>query len=409
VVPERVRVLQAITRMMVGGAQLTALQTCRLIDRDRFRCELLTGPQTGPEGDLLSVAVNEGTPTTVVEPLVREIRPWKDWSAYRKIRGALLRPPGGGGPYTIVHTHTSKAGILVRRAARACGVPFVVHTVHGWQWTDTRSRAFNRLIRESERRAARWTDRLIAVAETDRVRGLEAGVGRPEQYRVIESAIDLDEFHPARVDRKAVRGELGIPPGSPVAGTVGRFADQKAPGVMLEAARILLERMPEAHFLYVGDGPLRDAVLSPLGEFARHPRLHLLGLRTDVARLLGAMDVFLLSSWYEGMPRVVAEAMSMDLPVVSTPAGGVPEVVVEGETGHLVPFGDPAGLAAAAGILLGDPARARSMGAEAGRRVRKRFDVHLMVERIQELYEDLMAGKGIGGRSRPFRSTVVPG
>jgi glycosyltransferase involved in cell wall biosynthesis len=172
----------------------------------------------------------------------------------------------------------------------------------------------NRFIIESERWAARITDRLVVVAAEDRKKGLAAGVGAPERYVLIESSIPLDTFDPSSVDVGAVRARLGIPDGAPVAGTVGRFAYQKAPEIMLEAARKILESQPDAHFVYVGDGPLRDEVLSMMGEFAGHPRLHLAGVVTDVAPLVAGFDVFLLSSRYEGLPRVVVEAMALEKP-----------------------------------------------------------------------------------------------
>jgi glycosyltransferase involved in cell wall biosynthesis len=386
---DRIEVLHPITRMIVGGAQLNTLYTCRLIDKDRFRATLLTGPELGSEGDLLSTA-REQVPTVVISSLGREIRPWQDVRAYRSILSHL-----GQNRYSIVHTHTSKAGILARFASHRRRVPIVVHTAHGWQWTHARGGIMNRLIIESERRAARVTDRIIVVAERDRQKGLEAGVGRPEQYVLIESAIALDEFDPRAVDGETFRTELGIPLDAPVVGTVGRFAYQKAPEIMLQAALKVLSRSPRAHFVYVGDGPLRDRLVSGLGLEEAGSRLHLTGIRREVPAALAAMDVFALSSRYEGLPRVAVEAMAMGKPVVTTPADGVVDVVIEGETGCLVPFEDPGALADALLRLIHDTDRARAMGEEGRRRVRSRFDVARMVRRIEELYEEVLEEKRI--------------
>ncbi len=376
--------------MIVGGAQLNTLYTCRLLDRTRYAPAILTGPELGPEGDLLSAARESGVPTFLAPHLGREIRPHRDLVAYREVLRHLREHR-----YTVVHTHISKTGILGRLAARKVGVPVVIHTAHGWQWTLARTGAMRRFIIASERWAARFTDRIVVVAEGDREKGLAAGVGSPDQYVVIESAISLDEFDPAAVERGAARRDAGIPDDAPVAGTVGRFAHPKEPAVMLRAAQALLEAEPRAHFIYVGDGPDRERVLQGLGDFRNHPRLHLLGLRRDVPQLVAAMDVFLLSSSSEGLPRAVAEAMAMEKPVVSTPAGAVPDLVREGETGCLVPFGDHAALAEAAVALLRDPPRARALGTEGARRVRERFDVGRMVRRIEALYEEVLEEKGI--------------
>ena len=387
-----VRVLQAITRMIVGGAQLHALYLCQRLDPGRFQAQLLTGPELGPEGDLLSTA-RTTVPTHVVPSLGREMHPLRDLEAYRAIKRFLEAER-----FHIVHTNTSKAGILVRRAARACGVPIVVHTVHGWQWTEARTGLMNRFIIASERWAARFTDRLIVVTEKDREKGLREKVGRSEQYVLIESSIVLDRFSPDAEKGLTFRRAHGIPETAPVAGTVGRFAYQKAPEVMLAAARRILAENDQAHFVYVGDGPLREEVLSGMGEFRNHPRLHLTGILDDVVPSLAAMDVFLLSSRYEGLPRVVVEAMAMARPVVSTPADGVLEVVIPDRTGILVPPEDGGELARGALSLLGDPERARRWGDEGRTLVIRRFDLDAMVRRTEQLYEDLIREKQLDVR-----------
>jgi len=382
-----IRVLQAITRMIVGGAQLHALYLCQRLDKSRFDTQLLTGPELGPEGDLLSAA-RATVPTQVIGALGREVHPLRDVEAYFAIERFLKKER-----FHIVHTNTSKAGILVRRAARACGVPIVVHTVHGWQWTEARTGTMNRFIIASERWAAGLSDRLIVVTEKDREKGLKAGVGRPEQYVLIESSIALDRFTPDPEKRKQFRRAFGIPEDAPVAGTVGRFAYQKAPEVMLAAAKRILAENSAAHFLYVGDGPLRDDVLGRMGDFARHPRLHLSGILEDVVPSLAAMDVFLLSSRYEGLPRVVVEAMAMELPVVSTPADGVLEIVIPEATGLLVPHEDEEALAKKAIMLLADPEQARRLGTRGRALVIQRFDLDGMVRRTASLYEGLLQEK----------------
>lgn len=374
--------------MILGGAQLTVLDLCRFLDPTRFEATLLTGPELGPEGDLLSVAREAGIRTRIIPSLGREIRPVRDFQAYRGIRRHFEETR-----YDVVHTHISKTGILGRQAARQAGVPAVIHTAHGWQWTLARSAAMRRFIINCERWAARRADRIIVVAEGDREKGLSAGVGTPDQYVVIESAIALEAFDPDRVTGQRIRRELGIPAAAPVAGTVGRMAHPKEPAVMLQAARRILTEHVEAHFVYVGDGPDRSTVLAGLGEFRDHPRLHLPGLQRDVAPYMAAMDVFLLSSSSEGLPRTVVEAMALGKPVVSTPAGAVPDLVIEGETGHLVPFADAAGLAAATLSLLREPQRGRALGGAARGRVIERFDVLRMVRRIEALYLRVLSEK----------------
>lgn len=392
------RVLQAITRMMVGGAQLTALQTAERLSRTDYRCELLTGPQTGPEGDLLSVA-RDVVPTTILPTLVREVHPWHDARALKDARRFLASQGRLGDPFQVVHTHVSKAGAIVRQAARSVHTPVIVHTAHGWQWTNPSQGVLNRIMVATERWAARFTDLILVVSEQDREKGLAAGVGIPTQYRLVESAIDLEAFDPSRVRGTTVRNELAIPHGVPVVGTVGRFAYPKEPEVMLEAARRLLAAHSSLHFVYAGHGPDRERVLARFPDLVAHPRMHLPGLRRDVPELLALLDVFLLSSTLEGLARTVVEALAMGIPVVSTPAGGVPEVVIDSVTGRLVPFADPEALAQATLALLDAPEVAAAWGAEGSRRVRLRFDVNRMVAAIEDIYRELLARKGLD-RSR---------
>jgi glycosyltransferase involved in cell wall biosynthesis len=386
----RWRVLQAITRMIHRGAQVHTLQTCRHLDPARFEVHLLTGPELGSEGTLLEAA-REVIPVTMIPHLRREIRPWVDWMATREIRAHLRARR-----YDVVHTNTSKAGVLVRRAAAEGGVPAIIHTVHGWQWSPARSPLMNRFIIASERRMAAITDRIVVVADTDREKGLAAGVGRPEQYVVIESAIPLEAFDPDRVSGAGVRIELAIPPHAPVAGTVGPFVRQKAPEIMLEAAGVLLERLPGAHFIYLGDGPDRKRWFRRYDHVTGHPRFHHLGIRGDVAPVVAAFDVFLLSSRYEGLPRVVVEAMALGKPVVSTPADGVVEVVLPERTGALVPHEDGRALGEAAARLLGRVDLARTWGGNARALACERFALPSMIRRIESLYEEVLAEKGAG-------------
>lgn len=396
----KVRVLHVITRMIRGGAQLNTMYTCRDLPKTRFQVDLVTGPELGSEGDLLSEARDRGIRTTVLEPLVRRVSPSLDARAYLAIRQHLQR-----NDYDIVHTHTSKAGILARQAAHGVGVPIVIHTAHGWQWTPARNRLKNGAIIACERWAARFSDRIIVVAESDRRKGLEAGVGKPWQYALIESGIPMEEIESDASEGPAFRQRWNIPLEAPVAGTVGRFAFQKAPDVMLRAAKRILDADPAAHFVYVGDGPLREEVLRQSGGLGNHSRFHLVGLLDKVGPAISALDVFLLSSRYEGLPRVAVEAMSLGKPVVSTPADGIVDLVRDGENGRIVPHGDGAALAEAALGLLADPERARALGERGRSGISSRFGLKSMVARISHLYEELLAQKERGGGVRPSQST----
>ncbi len=388
----RIRVLHPITRLIVGGAQENTMLTAALLDPARYAASILSGPQTGPEGEIISEVRARGIPLTILPELVREINPVKDLVALAKLTRFMRR-----GRYHIVHTHSSKAGILGRLAARLAGVPVIVHTVHGWGFYEGQHPAVYALYVALEKLADRCCDRLIVVSRLNAEKGLAVGISRPEKYVTIFSGIDVEAYaHPA-VDRATMRAALGIPAGAPVVGTVGRLSPQKAPLDWMRAAAVVAQAATvgsAARFVYVGDGPLRQAVETLIAELGLGDRVILTGLRRDVPDLLAALDVFVLSSLWEGLPRTIPQAMAAGVPVVCTRVDGVEEAITDGVNGLLVPPGQPQALGEAIVALLRDPARARGL-AEAGRRRAQDFDVHKMVAEIDALYQELLAQKGV--------------
>jgi glycosyltransferase involved in cell wall biosynthesis len=396
----RLRVLNIITRMIRGGAQETAMLQAALLDPERFQCEILTGPETGSEGSLQEETRARGIPLHVEPSLVRAVRPWQDLRALKRIEARLR-----GGRYDIVHTHTSKAGVLGRVAARRAGVPVVVHTAHGWAF-HVRGGGYWAPI---ERWCARRCDAIVVVSRTDETSGLAHGVGVPSQYHLIRSGIELDTFRAPGVTRDEMRRRLGWRPQAFVVGMVGRLSPQKAPLDLVAAfARIAAER-PELELALIGDGPLRADVDRAFESAGLAGRVHRLGLRADVPQLLVALDALALTSRWEGMPRVFPQAMAARLPILATAVNGAREAVVAGETGLLVPPGDVAAIAAALRELATDPARARRMG-EAGARRAEEFSAELMARQLEALYESLWERRtGAAPRPHPAASRAAVG
>jgi glycosyltransferase involved in cell wall biosynthesis len=391
---KRVRVLQAITRLIVGGAQETAMYTAALLDPQRFQVELLCGPETGSEGSLVTEVHERRIPLTVVPNLVRSIHPGRDLLALWNLCRFLKR-----GRFSIVHTNSSKAGIIGRLAAGWAGVPVIVHTVHGWSFHDHMPRPSRLLFIALERLTARFSTALVVVSARDIDKGLRAGIGEPTRYHLIRSAIPLDAFDPARVDAASVRRDLGLPDDAPVLGNVGRFSSQKNPLDWVRVAARVARAMPECRFLLVGDGPLRPDVERALAEAGIAERTVLTGLRRDVPRMMAAMDVFLLTSLWEGLPRVIPQAMAMRTPVVANRADGTVEAIAHGETGFLCAPGDLDGLTAHCLELLRDPARRRAMGTRGREWATSEFDVRSMVSQIADLYEGLLEQQGAAAGS----------
>ena len=246
-----------------------------------------------------------------------------------------------------MHTHSSKAGILGRLAARMARVPVVVHTVHGWGFHERQRPLVRHAYVSLERWCAGFTDALITVTPRDAERGLSLGIGREDLYTTIRSGIDVARFGSPERSREAVRTELGLAADAPVVVSVMRLSPQKAPLDLLEATALLVREVPAARIVIVGDGPLRQDVEARSRALGLDDRVTLTGLRQDVPELLAAADVLALCSLWEGLARVIPQAMAAGLPVVATAIDGSAEAVTDGETGILVPPDDPATLAAA--------------------------------------------------------------
>ena len=382
-----VRVLHIITRMIVGGAQENTLLSCALIDRDRFPSEILCGPETGSEGSLHDDCRRSAVTTHFEPALRRSIHPWRDFVALERLTRFILR-----GRYDIVHTHSSKAGVLGRIAARRARTPVVVHTVHGWPFSQEESFVHRALWVNLERFCAGLADAIVVVGSADREKGLELGIGRPDQYHLIRSGIDVEHYRGASIDRGQVRSRLGLPPGAFVVGSVGRLSPQKAPLDLLGAFEPVARARPDAHLVLVGDGPDRPAVEAAVRQSNLGERVHLAGLRRDVPAMMSAFDVFALASHWEGLPRVLPQAMAAGLPIVASRANGVPDAVVNGENGWLVDIGDVAGMSRRLLELSQDPSGARRMG-ERGRERVEEFSARRMVDQLTVLYRRLVLWK----------------
>lgn len=378
-------VLQAITRLIVGGAQETVMYIAALLDKDRYRVDVLSGSQTGSEGSLIEEVRSREISLIIMPEMRREVNPIHDLLTLVKMR-RIMRSKR----YTIVHTHSSKAGVIGRIAARLAGVPIIVHTVHGWSFHEHMAPWLNKIYIVLERFTMSFTDAMVVVTDRDIGKGLQAGIGKPEQYHLIRSAIPLEEFDPAGVNREAARQELGIPPDAPVLGNVGRFSAQKNPLDWVRVAALVAEKIPGCYFLMVGDGPLRAEVEAFIAENGLSERTILTGLRRDVPEMLAAIDVFLLTSLWEGLPRVIPQAMAMQVPVVANRVDGIAEAIVHRETGFLCTPGDLEGQAVHCLKLLGDEKLCHEIGRRGRTYALQEFDVHRMVDQMAILYEELI-------------------
>lgn len=377
------RVTHVITRLIVGGAQEnTIASVLGLRRKPGVQAELISGPTTGPEGSLESAFAQTPGALTVLPELVRPVHPWKDWRAWRKLTDEFRRRRP-----EIVHTHSGKAGVLGRLAARRAGVPVVIHTIHGPSFGAWQHGLANFIFNLAERHAARATTHFVVVAERMKEQYLGAGIGRPEDYTKIFSGFDLQPFLTAKNDPQ-VRAKLGLAPEDFVVGKIARLFKLKGHDDLFVIAPELVRRCPRIKFLLVGDGEWRGRFERLARDLALEKHFIFVGLvpPAEVPALVGIMDALVHLSLREGLPRALPQALAAARPVVAYDCDGAGEVCRDGETGFLVPVGDKATLTARLLELAGN----RGLRAELGERgrafVHERFPVQRMVDELHALY-----------------------
>jgi glycosyltransferase involved in cell wall biosynthesis len=377
------KVAHIITRLDFGGAQGNTLYTAANLDRARFDAVIIAGP-----GGILENKAEPGRLLTAGN-LVREINPVKDLAAFFELRAMLrnLDPD-------IVHTHSSKAGIIGRLAAASAGVPAVIHTFHGFGFHPEQSafkRSFYILL---ERFCARLSTALVFVSKANMETAREAGIGSPEKYRLIRSGVKLSSY-PAAGDRAAKRAELGLSPSDLVVLSIGNAKPQKNPGDFLEAAARLAPAHPSARFVFVGGGEALGGLRAEAKSRGLESTCIFTGWRDDSAGLLAAADIFALTSLWEGLPRALVEALKSGRPAVCYAADGVADILRDGANGFCVPRGDLAAFCGALSRLLGEPElRARLSAGAAGTDLAD-FDIDFMVRQQEELYSRLLEKEGL--------------
>ena len=389
-----IRVAHIITRLILGGAQENTLYTAIGQHRDpRFDVTLVCGIDEAGEGNMFAEANRAGVRTVVLPSLLREIRPFTDMRAFIELYRFLRN-----GAFTVVHTHSSKAGILGRLAARAAGVPVVLHTIHGMAFHEYQSAWKNAVYVALERLCAPLSDRIISVSQRLSDAAVARGIGRQAQHTTIFSGMELDRFlsAAARFSAAAARERVGIPAHAPVVGKVARLFPLKGHEQFLQAAAVISQRMPEVYFLLVGDGPLRDEVRADADRLGLGERLVMVGRvpPETVPDYIQAMDVVVHTSLREGIARVLPQAGAVGKPVVTFDLDGAPEVVRDGVSGYLVPPIDVVQVAERTLELLRDPGRRTAFG-QAGRAfAAEHFSVERMVSRINALYFTLLEQRG---------------
>jgi len=384
---QRVKVLYLITYFPAfHGAQEHLCLTVNGHDKTRFDVWLGTQP-----GGSLLPSVSADVSIALIPHLQRAVHPLKDWRAFWEIYRLCRRER-----FTIVHTQISKAGVLGRLAARLAGVPIIIHTPHTISFQASESRAVNSLYRWLERLCAPMTNRLLMVSHKNVTKYLEARIGKPEQYQVVYSGINVERLTTLRYGPETVRATLGVPAEHRLVVWVGRLAYPKDPQTFVRAAAMLCRDVPDVTCVLVADGPQRSDVEALIDQLEMRGRIVVTGFRDDVPEIVAAASLLGHSSTYEGMPRTISEAMLLGIPVAGTAVDGMLEALESGVRGGLLaPPEQPEQLAANMRRLLEDRALADRLAAEGKTWAWARFDARQMVRQIEALYAEELQRRGI--------------
>jgi glycosyltransferase involved in cell wall biosynthesis len=391
------RVTHIITRLVIGGAQENTLATVRgLLEKPGLEVKLISGPTLGPEGSLEMEARDifsgqSAKDFTIVPELVRPVHPLNDFIALRKLEKLLreYKPD-------LVHTHSGKAGILGRLAAKRAGVPVTIHHIHGPSFGPFQGVLANLVFTAAEKYAARATSHFFCSASAMTQRYLAAGIGQPAMFTRIFSGFNLEPFLNS-INDLALRRQLGLDASHFVIGKVARIFRLKGHADLLAAFAHILPQVPQARLLLVGDGALRGEIEQQAHALGLTGKVVFTGLvpPSEVARYVGLMDCLAHLSYREALSRALPQALAAGKPVVAYDFDGANEVCLENETGYLVRTGKP-GAAAEKLLLLAKDGAARARLGACGRQfVKDNFSIEKMVADQYHLYQKLAAERGL--------------
>jgi glycosyltransferase involved in cell wall biosynthesis len=386
------KILHIITRMDMGGSAQNTLLTCTQLGQKYemvLACGLsqesnMTASERQAVARGMTKARENGVRIVMIPALVRRISLHNDLRALCSLVRLLIKEKPD-----IVHTHTSKAGLLGRLTAKILKVPLIVHTPHGHVLYGHFGILRSRLFLWLEKLFSSFTHRLIALTDGELNDYLALRVCPPAKLRKIHSGVDIGKFMSVQVDVTEKKRSLGLSQNGAVVGFIGWLLTIKGPLHLLRAMENVWQKFPDAQLVFIGKGDLdielRTAAINSIGN----GRVKFLGWRDDIQEIIPAFDILVLPSLNEGMGRVLIEAMASGKPVVASNTGGIPDLVKHEYNGLLVAPGDPKALAASIRELIVDDSKAKLMGRH-GREFCDQFSLEAMVAKLDHLYKDLL-------------------
>lgn len=386
----KLKIAHVITRLIVGGAQENTLATVRELQKNpAYTVVLITGPGLGPEGSMEDTAQKQKITMILFSQLRRAINPIRDTIVFFQLLFHFIR-----NRYDIVHTHSSKAGILARLAAFCARCPVIIHTIHGLPFHPYEKKWKNELYIFLEKNCAKVSDKIITVSDTMRDKALAAGVGRKDVYRTIYSGMAIDVFLDADQHRSKMRKKLNFSDTDIVVGKIGRLFHLKGHDFVIDAAKTIIAEIPQIKFLFVGGGILFDDLQHQITDMGIENHFVFTGLvpPTDIPALIASMDILVHTSLREGLARALPQAQACGKPVVTFDIDSAHEVVIHQQTGYLIQPGDRNGFIDAVCCLAKKPELRSAMGVRGRKNVYPRFCEKYMAQQIDNLYKELLCG-----------------
>jgi len=379
------KIVHVITRLVVGGAQENTLLSCEGQHDLGHNVTLITGPGLGPEGTLIERAKSYGYRVIEMPTMLRQLGA-KDITVYRELVAHLreLKPD-------VVHTHSSKAGILGRWAARRAGCKKIVHTIHGLAFTASTKKIVNASYRYLEKITAPITHKIVCVADAMAQQSLAGGVGRAEQYVTVYSGMNTQPFVEAGAMRDVVRASLRLSSTDVAVVTIARLFDLKGHDDILALAPTLCSANANLKFLWIGDGSLRARFEQQISALGLKDRFVLTGLvsPTKIPELVSAADILIHPSRREGLARALPQGQLAGCPVITYDIDGNREGLIDGETGYCLPPFDVVRLGASLSTLVRDEPLRKKMGAAGRAFALARFDTRAMIDGLERVYASI--------------------
>lgn len=382
-----INVLHIHTLPIISGSGINTFLSMRGMDKSLYAVELAVAPG----GPLIELVGQHGMKVHSFKHFVQPLDPFKDLLALLDLYVFLRRKS-----YHVIHTHNSKAGFIGRLAGKWARVPVIVHTVHGFAFHNEEPPWRQALFRNLERLAANWCDKMVFISQPLIDWAFREGITKNSKVIKVYSGIELDHFHPVSTEeKKRIRKKWGIGPRDSVIGIVSKLWEGKGHATLIHAFREIKKEMDQAKLVIVGEGYLYEDLVALVDRLGLKDSVLFTGFQMDVFEMIATFDVAALPSFFEGMGRVLLEAMAMEKPVVASRVGGIPDLVEDGVNGFLVNPGKIQELREGLLRVLRDKKLARKLGKQGRKKTTDRFSAEIMIQSIDGIYRELLSAKGI--------------